>query len=106
MRTSWVLAASMVALFASSGNSYARSCGEVLQLYNAGPAPKAYAASASGKACGYATANTTSSFEDAKSKAVMFCQQSRGLGCRVTHTQGGSAKPVLTGGRPASRRAQ
>jgi hypothetical protein len=86
MRLYFLCAAVMAASFISSGAN-ARTCAEVLYYYRAGLPPKAYAASASGKACGYATLTSANTLEIAQFRAMMFCQQSRGKDCHIVYSQ-------------------
>jgi hypothetical protein len=88
MRYFALVITSFGALLASCCSSHAQAtCDQLLNYYQAGLAPKAFARGTG--ACGYSTGQKASSLEDAKWKALNACQGHRGAkDCRIVYSQG------------------
>ena len=90
MRTTILFATALVALIACISAEVKadenQGCKKDRATYEAGRAPKAWVTSDNGH-CAFMTAKTASSVEDAKRRALAFCQQHQGQNCRVVATQ-------------------
>jgi hypothetical protein len=74
-------------LIGSSNSNAGPVCDQLLHYYQTGLAPKAFARGTG--TCGYSTGQKATSLEDAKWKALNFCQGYNGAkDCRIVYSQG------------------
>jgi len=93
-------------LVSCTSSSYALTCEEARYYYQNGMGPKAYATSDNGK-CGYSV-NRDAGARDigmATFRALKYCTQSGGIGCRVVFSEGGKSSASVQE-VSASRRPQ
>ena len=96
MKWSVLFSVAAFGLAVSSPGAYARSCKEVRNLYDHALAPKAYAVSSNGM-CGYWTASFQNelTLDEAKRRAVQWCESARGTNCHVVSYDGSDYREKL-----------
>ena len=82
----WLVALISVVSSTIPVSAQQRTCIQLRQAYDAGPIPKAYAASPNDK-CGFASARSASTLAGAKAQALQFCISAGGVNCKVVASQ-------------------